>query len=279
MGDINVSIVLYNTELKTAERAIKSLLNTRIDIKIYLIDNSKVERLEVLKGLNPKQIEYIFTNRNLGYGKANNIVLNMSLKEGVKYHLVMNPDVYFENGVLEELYDFMEKNPDVGLVMPKVLNEDGSIQYICRLLPTPIDLIVRRFLYFGPFKNYMEKKNYVYELRFTGYDRIMEAPFLSGCFMFIRTSILEKVGFFDERFFLYMEDTDLSRRIHRVSKTVFYPYVAIYHKYNRGSYRNFRLLFHHIISAVKYFNKWGWFKDSERDRINSETLNKLGFLK
>ena len=73
----------------------------------------------------------------------------------------------------------MEKNPDVGLVMPKVLYPNGEIQYLCKLLPTPIDLFGRRFLNFGPFKNYIEKRNENCELRFTGYNKIMEIPYLS----------------------------------------------------------------------------------------------------
>nr|WP_028950943.1 hypothetical protein [Sulfurihydrogenibium subterraneum] len=70
----------------------------------------------------------------------------------------------------------------------------------------------------------------IYELRFTGYNKIMEVPYLSGCFMFIRTKVLEKVGLFDERFFMYLEDTELSRRIHKVSKTIFLslcPYISL----------------------------------------------------
>jgi GT2 family glycosyltransferase len=153
-----------------------------------------------------------------------------------------------------------------------------TIQYLCKLLPTPFDLFGRRFLNSGPFKKIVEKGNEIYELRFTGYDKIMEVPYLSGCFMFIRTEVLKKVGFFDERFFMYLEDTDLSRRIHRVSKTVYYPEVSIYHEYGKGSYKNPKLLKYHLDSAIKYFNKYGWFFDKERDEINKKTLKKLGYF-
>jgi GT2 family glycosyltransferase len=171
----------------------------------------------------------------------------------------------------------MEGNKDVGLVMPKVLYPDGRIQYLCKLLPTPFDLFGRRFLNFYPFKKYIEKRNEIYELRFTGYDKIMEVPYLSGCFMFIRTKVLEKVGLFDERFFMYLEDTDLSRRIHKMAKTIYYPHVHIYHEYGKGSYKNKKLLKYHIESAIKYFNKWGWFFDKERREINKKVLSKLQF--
>jgi len=276
MKNINVSIVLFKNDQDLVKKAIYSCVNSVLINRIYLIDNSPRDILSCLASLDSR-IEYIFNNANLGFGKAHNIALKRSIEENIPYHLVLNPDVYFEGGVLEELYHFMENNPDVGLVMPKVLYPDGTLQYLCKLLPTPLDLFGRRFLNFGPFRKIVEKRNEVYELRFTGYDKIMEVPYLSGCFMFIRTEILKKVGLFDESFFMYLEDTDLSRRIHRVAKTVYYPYVYVYHEYGKGSYKSLKLLYYHIKSAVKYFNKYGWFFDKEREEINKKILEKLGW--
>jgi GT2 family glycosyltransferase len=276
MKSINVSIVLFKNDQDLVKKAIYSCVNSVLINRIYLIDNSPTDILSCLASLDSK-IEYIFNNANLGFGKAHNIALKRSIEENIPYHLVLNPDVYFEGGVLEELYNFMENNPDVGLVMPKVLYPDGTLQYLCKLLPTPLDLFGRRFLNFGPFKKIVEKRNEVYELRFTGYDKIMEVPYLSGCFMFIRVEVLKKVGLFDERFFMYLEDTDLSRRIHKVAKTVYYPYVHIYHGYGKGSYKSLKLLYYHIKSAIKYFNKYGWFFDKEREEINRKILKKLGW--
>ena len=274
---LNISIVLYHNKEGQIKKAIESVLNTDLNITLYLVDNSATDSLRELERID-KRIVYIFNNSNLGFGKAHNIALKRTIEENIPYHLVLNPDVYFEGGVLEELYNFMENNPDVGLVMPKVLYPDGTLQYLCKLLPTPLDLFGRRFLNFGFFKKIVEKRNEIYELRFTGYDKIMEVPYLSGCFMFIRTEVLKKVGLFDERFFMYLEDTDLSRRIHRVSKTVYYPDVFIYHEYGKGSYKNSKLLKYHLDSAIKYFNKYGWFFDKERDEINNKTLEKLGYF-
>jgi GT2 family glycosyltransferase len=277
MKSINVSIVLFKNDQDLVKKAIYSCINSVLINRIYLIDNSPTDILSCLASLDSR-IEYIFNSANLGFGKAHNIALRKSIEENIPYHLILNPDVYFNKGVLEELYYFMEANKDVGLVMPKVLYSDGTIQYLCKLLPTPFDLFGRRFLNFGPFKKIIENRNKIYELRFTGYDKIMEVPYLSGCFMFIRTEVLKKVGLFDERFFMYLEDTDLSRRIHRVSKTIYYPEVSIYHEYGKGSYKNPKLLKYHLDSAIKYFNKYGWFFDKERDEINKKTLKKLGYF-
>ncbi len=277
MADLSVSIVLYHNKKEQVEKVIYSVLYTNLKIRLFLLDNSTYDDLKSLSNID-NRIEYIFNNANLGFGKAHNIALKKSIEKNIPYHLVLNPDVYFEKGVLEELYKFIENNKDVGLVMPKVLYPNGDIQYLCKLLPTPLDLFGKRFLNFGPFRKIIEKRNEVYELRFTGYDKIMEVPYLSGCFMFIRTEVLKKVGLFDERFFMYLEDTDLSRRIHRVSKTIYYPEVSIYHEYGKGSYKNPKLLKYHLDSAMKYFNKYGWLFDKERVEINKKILEKLGYF-
>ena len=163
----------------------------------------------------------------------------------------------------------MDGHPEVGQVMPKVFYPNGELQYLCKLLPTPMDLLCRRFI---PYKKYIEKRNNRYELRFTDYDSIMEVPSLSGCFMFIRTDVLKEIGGFDERFFMYAEDIDLCRRIGKVSRTIYYPLVSIYHEYEKGSYKNRKLFKYHICSVIKYFNKWGWLFDSERKERNNRIL-------
>ena len=93
--------------------------------------------------------------------------------------------------------------------------------------------------------------------------------------MFLRTEALKKVGLFDERFFLYTEDTDLTRRIHRHYRTVYFPEATIHHYHARGSYKNPWLLWCNIQSAIRYFNKWGWATDAERDQFNRRVLVQL----
>lgn len=272
MYNITASIVIYQNKPAILNRAIKSFLNTDLTIKLYLIDNSPLAYPEK-NSLGDKRIEYIFNNRNIGFGRGHNIALR-KLIDNTKYHLILNPDIFFERGVLENLYSFMESHPAIGLIMPKVLSFDESLQYLCRLLPTPYDLILRRFnskLLKAIFKNSLEK----HELKFTQYNRVMQVPYLSGCFMFVRNEAVKKIGLFDERFFMYLEDVDLSRRIGREYKTIYYPQAVIYHGFEKGSYKNSALLWHHIISAVRYFNKWGWFFDKERRRINREAFSQF----
>ncbi len=269
MTQINASIVLYHNKKEQLVKAINSFLNTDLKVKLYLVDNSSNDELKELSKIDSK-IEYIFNNANLGYGAGHNIAMRKSIADGVAYHLVLNPDIYFESGTLEDLFDYMENYQDVGNIIPQVRYPDGEIQHLCKLLPTPTDLILRRFI---PSRSWKEKRNEQYELRWTGYDKVMNVPSLSGCFMFLRVATLENVGLFDENIFMYLEDTDLNRRIHSKYKTIFYPKVEIVHEYAKESYVNKKLLMFHIKSAIYYFSKWGWVFDRERDEINK------GFIK
>jgi len=271
MFDITASIVLYKNDVSTVTRTINSFLDTELNVLLYLIDNSPDDRLKCLA--NGKKIIYVFNNKNVGFGVGHNIAIRKCIDKA-KYHLVLNPDIYFYKGTLEKIFCFMEKNIEIGLLMPKIFYPDGTIQYLCKMLPTPFDIFIRRFL---PFRKYVEKRNVKYELRFTGYNKIMNVPYLSGCFMFLRNSVLKEIGLFDERFFMYFEDTDLTRRIYKKYKTVFYPEACVYHDYGKESYRSFRVLLIHIANAFIYFSKYGWFFDKDRREINDNLLKELGY--
>ena len=272
MTQINASIVLYHNKKEQLIKAINSFLNTDLKVKLYLVDNSSNDDLKELEKID-NRVEYIFNNANLGYGSAHNIAMRKSIEDDSLYHVVLNPDIYFEAGVLEKLFDYMEQKSEIGNVLPQVLYPDGEVQHLCKLLPTPTDLILRRFI---PSKSWKEKRNDLYELRFSGYDKVMNVPSLSGCFMFLRVSALNEVGLFDENIFMYLEDVDLNRRIHSKYKTIFYPEVSIVHEYAKESYKSKKLLMFHIQSAIYYFNKWGWFFDKQRDEINQNCLSELG---
>jgi GT2 family glycosyltransferase len=265
--DIIASLVTYKEKPAMIARLRDSFLNTSLKVKLLHLDNSPTDSLKDLhKGID--NVEYYFNNADLGYGRGHNIGIRKSLGN-CKYHLILNPDIYFDAGVLEKLFSYAEQHPDIGLLMPKILNPDGSTQYLCKLLPTPVDLIVRRFL---PFKSYKEKHDQRFELRFNPYNVTMTVPFLSGCFMFMREEALQQTGGFDENFFMYLEDADLCRRIGTYYRTVFFPHVSVYHEYGKASYKSLRYLMHHMSSAVYYFNKWGWIWDRQRRRTNRTVL-------
>lgn len=263
MYDITASIVTYNTKLSDLDRVINSFFDVNLRVKLYISDNSPKNELEkYFKKFNNKEIEYEFNNFNGGYGWGHNKVIK-KIKGKSKYHIILNPDIYFKNNVLEELFKYMEKNLDVGNIMPMVKYPNGEIQYLCKRNPSPLNIFLRTFI---PLKKITEKMNYKYEMRDTGYDYIMNVEILSGCFMFLRNEVFEKIGMFDDKFFMYFEDFDFSRRIHQKYKTIFYPKVEITHEHAREAHKNKKMLYIALKSAIYYFNKWGWFFDSYREK-------------
>jgi glycosyltransferase, family 2 len=274
---LSASIVLYNTKTEDLKRVINSYFSYKGEKQLFLIDNSPTDRLkEIVKVYPNNNIYYIFNNENMGYGKAHNIAIKKSIEQNLPYHIILNPDIIIEKDVLEKLANYMELHPEVGNIMPKIIYPDGELQYLCKLLPSPIDLIFRRFI---PIKKWKDAINRKYELHSFGYDKIMNIPNLSGCFMFLRTEALKKVGLFDENIFMYLEDIDLNRRIFSKYKTIYYPDATVIHEHQKESYKNKKLLKVHIQSAIYYFNKYGWFFDKERTNINRNVLRKLEKLK
>lgn len=259
MLHITASIVTYNTKIDDLKKVIDSFFKCKLNIHLYVSDNSPTDSLKTFfKELNNDRITYIFNNKNGGYGWGHNRIIPL-IKDNSKYHLILNPDIYFEENVLENIFQYMEKNEDIGQIMPLVKYPNGEIQYLCKEFPTPKDLFLRKFC---PIKSIVEKNDFRYEMRSTGYNKIMEVPILSGCFMFLRTEAFVKVNGFDERFFMYLEDFDLTRRVGEKYKTVFYPEAEIVHAHAKESFKNKRLMKEHIRSTIKYFNKWGWFFDN-----------------
>ena len=238
---------------------------------VAFIDNSKNDAFRILEKRSA-QIRYIH-NENIGYGGAHNIAIREAMTEGAKFHLVVNPDIYFEKNAIDELINYMDNNTDVGQMMPKVFYPNGELQYLCKMVPAPLDLIFKRFLPSALTRKRLHK----FQLRFTGYDKTMNVPYLSGCFMLFRVAALQEVGLFDERFFMYPEDIDMTRRMHEKYKTIFYPAVSIIHAHEAASKTNFRMLWIHISNMVKYFNKWGWFFDKQRKLMNANLLNELNY--
>lgn len=275
---LTASIVIYHTKQSQINDVLQSIKNSDCIDMLYIIDNSpSFENEQFFKDCSLSTIIQYIPHENTGYGSSHNIAMHKSIELGADYHVVLNPDIRFEANVLPRLCEYMNNNSDVVYILPKVIYPNGELQYLCKLLPTPSDLIFRRFL---PKTAKTEKKNDRYVLKESGYNKIMNPPCLSGCFMFLRNSALKENDiFFDDRFFMYFEDFDLIRRLHRVGKTIFYPDVSIIHDHAKESYKSKKMLMVHIKSAIKYFNKYGWFIDKERRLMNMQILKELGLGK
>jgi hypothetical protein len=252
---VSISIVTFNNE-KIIKQCLQSFFkNTNNnDFELIVVDNNSSDNTVKIIEENIKNARLIKNKINIGFGAAHNIAIKMGRG---KYHLVLNPDIIFKENTIEKLITFMEENPDVGLVSPKIIFPDGTIQYLCKRLPCLFDLAVRRFTP-GFIQNLFKKRIDYFEMKDTTYDEIMDVPYLSGSFMFFRKSVLDKVEGFDENYFMYFEDLDITRRVSKISRTVFYPYTSVIHLWRRDSHKNIKLFFISLISTAKYFNKWGW---------------------
>ena len=261
---LNISIVLYHPKWEQEVLPlVEELLRVKNLRKIFLLDNSE-SKSEQPK-LNSEKVRYMFMGSNLGYGKAHNIALRDSAYHKTEMHLVMNSDIRVAAEDIDAMHDWMIIHPEVGQLMPKVINPDGSQQYLAKRLPTPLDVFGRRFL---P-KWMMRSRNTRYELRDMDLSRPINAPYLSGCFMMLRTKAVVEAGLFDERYFMYPEDMDLTRTIHRNYLTLYYPAWTIVHEHAQASYKDKHMLRIHIQNMCRYFNKWGWCFDKERQIFNN----------
>lgn len=241
----SISIVLYHPRWEQEVNPLLEVLTIAHGLEqIYLIDNSESDTSSRMKVLD--KVTYIHMDTNVGYGAASNVALRQTPSP---LHLVLNSDIILRAEDLEKMVDYMDQHPDVVAMMPHVVGPDGCYQGLCRTLPSPWDLIRRRFLH-------LSSHNVIAETDIP--DQGLNIPYLSGCCMLLRTESVRRVGYFDERFFMYPEDIDLSRRLHETGRTLYWPGVTIIHNHRRASYHSPRMLWVHIVNMCRYFNKWGW---------------------
>jgi GT2 family glycosyltransferase len=268
--DVVGSIVLYRTDLNEVRSAIEQFAAVPLKTHLCIIDNSPSPL--------PKEIwdgrlgvSYYFANANLGYGRAHNIALRAARGRS-KYSLVMNTDIEYSPHVVLRLKNVLDERQTAGLAAPQMRYPDGSLQYVCRLLPTPLNMFLRRFL---PHSKWTEQADARYELRWWDHECIANIPYFQGSFLMLRTQTCNEIGGFDERFFMYGEDIDLSRRIYKLCEALYVPDVEVRHQYRRYSNRSWRGTWIGIQNNCRYFNKWGWWFDRERRAINRKVVASL----
>lgn len=266
--DIVGSIVLFNTPQAELERSIDQFLAIPLHLHLCVIDNSP---RPLSWDCSSERVSYHYPGRNLGYGTAHNLALRAASGRA-RYSLVMNTDVSYEPDAVLQLYRFLESNPRAGLAAPKLLYPDGSLQHVCRLLPTPANFFLRRFL---SKSRWAEAANAQYELRFWDHASYANLPYFQGSFLMLRTALANRLGGFDERFFMYGEDIDLCRRIYEVAEGVYVPEARVIHEYRRYSNNSWRGTWIGIQNNARYFNKWGWLFDARRRAINERVRREL----
>ncbi len=253
---VAASIVTYNNPIDDVMLAATSFSRCKLPVHLTIVDNSPHEHY-VQQLPNLVNADFIQCGMNKGFGFGHNIGIKKS--PPCDYYLVLNPDIVIPENTIEELVLFMDSHPDIGLISPRILNEDGSVQHLNKRLPTVFDFFARRFLpKFTQNIGFIKRRMDYYVMLDRGYDKIQDVPYITGCFMFFRKSVLDKIGGFDENFFLYLEEADITRRLNQIARSLYYPGVSVIHKWERGSHRNIKLTWVAIKSVIYYFNKWGW---------------------
>lgn len=264
MIELNISLVLYNSDEIELERLLSSLdKQTNIKFKLLIQDNSLQRRK--LKLQYSYEIDYRKSPRNIGFGKAHNA--NFERADQNVYFLVINPDVYFEDPLL--LRKLIDKTGSNRLSSVRILNPDGTIQEVHRLLPRFTD-ICRRFILnklgiYYPYKH-------TYTLSHIDKTKAFICPNISGCFMLFAPGLYATVGGFDEGLFLYFEDIDLSRRCYYATNgnNIVFGDLVIYHTWKRQGYKSCEMFKIHVLSAAYYFQKYGIFRDRYSKVVNQQ---------
>ena len=247
------AIVLYNNDVEKLKNAIDSFLNIQHDKHLYLIDNSETRKLETILDYGDA-VTYFHVGKNVGFGAGHNIAISKaSLKES-KYHLILNPDVYFNNTTTIELIKFLDENVSVGLVAPKIKYPNGELQHSIRKFPKPQDFVIRRIPFFTKCFNNAYKKAHYLDVEI---KEPMSVDTVSGCYQLFAMQTLLKIKGFDERYFMYLEDIDICKEVLKAGyKVYYYPQATVVHFLEKGSAKKIKLLGIHIQSIIKYFLKW-----------------------
>jgi GT2 family glycosyltransferase len=251
--DITGSIVLYNENLAELKKTVDRFLNIPLNKKLYLIDNTP--KSIFANAFMQKEVEYIGVGKNIGFGSGHNIILD-KIENSSSYHLILNPDVVFQKNVIPNLILELEKDNQIAMIAPKVLFPNGQHQYSCRRYPSIKELFVRRFLFLKPlFRTTIYKGQY----RDKDLSNSFYAEYITGCFHLYKTKDFVNLKGFDERYFLYMEDIDICKKIDLLGKKkLYYPKEEVTHVLKQGSSKSLKLFLRHTFSIVKYFLKWGF---------------------
>ncbi len=243
---VSIGIVSYNNQKKIINAVSSIIKHTKnLNYKLFIFDNNSTDNTKSeMKNLD-QNVLFIENGKNLGFGKAHNLAIPLIES---KYHAIVNPDIILNDDSLSKIIEYMENNPDVVLAVPKILFPDGTEQKLPKLKPKLIYLLARR----TPFFKSKAKEYTMEDIKIT---EPFEIDQCTGCFMVIKTDVFKALGGFDERFFMYMEDADLTLRAKEYGKTMYLPQFSVIHEWERSSSKSLKYLMIHINSMIKFLWK------------------------
>ena len=274
---LSIAIVSYHSDIPALKEALRSLVesvgvacaqNPALRVEFYLIDNDPAAStsLTLSRELNQltqqgiHSVRVIHSGRNLGYGGGHNQCLSYeSSKLDSDYHLILNPDVILARDFIEQGLLFLGREAGVVAVAPYVENEKGEPTYLCKRYPTVLDLWLRGFMPSFIQRQFSRRlaryqMQDVYEQKQVNRD----IPIISGCCMLVRSQVFRELDGFDERFFLYFEDFDLSLRMARKGKVAYNPAMRIQHLGGFSAKKGLWHIQQFARSGKQFFDKHGW---------------------
>ena len=229
-------------------------LSNEIGYAVVVNDHRQGEPIDRLRA---KADQWLSNVDNLGYGTAVNRLI-ASLDALPEYLGVLNTDLSWQHGTFSTLLSWLQLHPGVALAAPQIVDENRNVQKLCKRNPTVLGLFSRRFVPNWLKPNWLKRYDRWYVMSDRDYLNPFDVPYLSGCCMLMRSDSFRKAGGFDERYFLYLEDADLTRSLKREGRCVHLPIAEVVHNWGRGNYRNLRLMLVNLVSSWHYFQKWGW---------------------
>ena len=260
---LSISIVVYGEDFFQIRECLLSLINSipnNIAYEIAIVDNGASElhknnslELAIKNIFSNLPVYYIVSPKNGGYGYGHNQAL---LKSDAEYHLILNNDVYLMPDTLKNALDFMQMHEQVGMLVPDVYDMNDKRVHLCRHNPSLWIGFLRRFAPIS-LKKVFKKHLAKFEMQDKNYNNVMfKLSNPTGCFMFCRLDLLKRLGGFDEKFFMYYDDSDLGRRMAKISQIAYSPTVRIKHVWRRAAYQNKRMAWIASKSALYYSWKW-----------------------
>ncbi|MDD4476906.1 MAG: glycosyltransferase family 2 protein [Patescibacteria group bacterium] len=266
MFDVSIIMVSYKMKDdidKCFNTLFKDFENSGLSVNVVVVDNDSRDGVkDFLKAKYPSVVCEALNN-NGGFGRGQNIGIK---SVDAKYYFILNPDVIFlqDKNIIKRMYDFMESHPKVGLLGPKILNTDGTLQYSCFRFPIFWQPLFSRTR-FGK-KGIGKKVCDKFLMKDFDHNGTAPVDWVMGSAMFARKAALDKVGLFDERFWMYAEDSDLCRRMWEAGWPIYYAHdIVIQHGHRRDSAKvpgifnaliKNKLARVHLISWLKYMWKW-----------------------
>lgn len=262
---LSVSCVSYQSNEVLLNETLQSLATSCAQAKksqqlarvsLALIDNgpdahylAMLERLKSRYSQQFDELTIVTGHGNIGYGRANNLSL---LGSQSHYHLVLNPDVILKDDNIELAIDYMQKHSDVGLLAPDAFDAQGERQYIAKRAPS-FFVLLTRMLRFAWLQKTFARQLAHYEYR----DQIpaqqpIQIALASGCFMLLRTVAAQQINGFNEGYFMYFEDFDLSRRMSKHHQIIHHPKIKIVHQGGGVTTKGFKHLVYFFNSYRKY---------------------------